>query len=301
LSALPEIPMPDAQSYLLPSRAYLLSLRDQNLPMRRAALEDAEGHFAAVAGNDLHERQLAVVAVIGEALQVVEDIAALANSFFASPEGIAFFATAASYTTRAVNNFYSSLKNRPLEDILALLGMRFGDVRTEDLFEIEPPFTDAERAAIDEAHTATAKLVRGHLMRLASEWERYRRYFHSYKHGLLVVNPDDGGLIDDHTTAVEGIVVWVRRRPSAQGVGMIQPPYGDTVDYVGQVGRLALDLVEHLTESRLRIFQLIDLNGDGSWTPRPLRGTPWLWWFGEGEVSKQSRELLSRRFGMSFE
>jgi hypothetical protein len=36
------IPMPDAQTFLLPSRAYLLSMRDQNLPLRRAALDDAE-------------------------------------------------------------------------------------------------------------------------------------------------------------------------------------------------------------------------------------------------------------------
>jgi hypothetical protein len=113
MSAPPEIPMPDAQTYLLSSRAYLLSLRDQNLPLRRSALEDAEAHFAAVAGNDLHETQLAVVAVVGEALQIVEDIAALANSFFASPDGVAFFATAASYSTRGVNNFYSSFRNRP--------------------------------------------------------------------------------------------------------------------------------------------------------------------------------------------
>jgi hypothetical protein len=301
MSAPPEIPMPDAQTYLLSSRAYLLSLRDQNLPLRRSALEDAEAHFAAVAGNDLHETQLAVVAVVGEALQIVEDIAALANSFFASPDGVAFFATAASYSTRGVNNFYSSFRNRPLVDVLALLGMRFGDVRTEDLFVIAPPLTEAERAAIDEAHTATAKLVREHLLTLAHEWERYRRFFHAYKHGLLVVNPADGGIIDDRTTPVEGIVVWVRRRPDATGVGAIEPPYEETVAYVGEVGRVALDLIEHLVESRLRIFELIDLKADGSWTPRPLRTTPWLWWFRAGDVSPEARELLSRRFGTSFE
>lgn len=301
MSSLPEIPMPDAQSYLLPSRAYLLSLRDQNLPLRRAALEDAERQFTTVAGGDLHETQLAVVAVIGEALQILEDIAALANSFFASPEGVAFFATAASYSTRAVNNFYSSFKRRPLADVLALLGMRFGTVRTEDLFVIDPPFTEAERSAIDEAHTATAKLVREHLLRLAVEWERYRRFFHAYKHGLLVVNPSDGGMIDDRTTPVEGIVVWARRRANATGGGIIEPPYEATVEYIGQLGRLALDLVEHLVESRLRIFDLIDLKADGSWTSLPLRMTPWLWWLRERDVSVDARELLSQRFGLAFE
>src|SRR5688500_12232468 len=40
-------PMPDMQMYVLPGRAYLLSIRDQNLPMRRAALVDARAMFDA--------------------------------------------------------------------------------------------------------------------------------------------------------------------------------------------------------------------------------------------------------------
>jgi hypothetical protein len=232
--------MPDAQTFLLPSRAYLLSLRDQNLPLRRAALEDAESYFREVEGRDKHETQLAVVAVIGEALQILEDVAALANSFWASPEGTAFFATAASYSLRAVNNLYSGLKNRPLEDILHLLGMRYAGIPIEDGFIIAPPYSEEERTAIEEAHKATATLVRDHLLRLASDWERYRRFFHAYKHGLLVINPNDGGLIDDRATPVEGIVVWRRRRAGAEGAGTIEPPYEETVRYVGDVGRLAL-------------------------------------------------------------
>jgi hypothetical protein len=301
MSTPPQIPMPDAQTFLLPSRAYLMSLRDQNLPLRRVALADAESYFHEIAGRDTHETQLAVVAVIGEALQILEDVAALAGSFWESPEGTAFFATAASYSTRAVNNFYSRLKKRQLDEILHLLGMRYAGLRIENAFFIDPPYSEEERGAIDEAHTATAKLVRAHLLRLANDWERYRRFFHAYKHGLLVVNPNDGGLIDDRATPVEGIIVWQRRQPGATGSGTIEPPYEDTVRYVGEVGRLALDILDQLTQSRLRIFDLMDLKADGTWTTRPLTTTPWLWWFRRGDVSERSLELLSTRFGMSFE
>ncbi len=293
--------MPDGRTFLLPSRAYLLSLRDQNLPLRRAALEDAERHFTTIAGRDVHGTQLGVVAVIGEAMQIVEDAAALANSFFNSPEGTAFFATAASYSTRAVNNFYSSFKSRNEADILALLGMRYGGVRAEDLVLIDPALTHKERAAIEEAHTATATLVREHFLRLADDWERYRRFFHAFKHGLLIVNPTDADILDDRETHVEGIVVWARRQPTPVSAGVIHPPYEQTVAYVGQVGRLALDVIEHLVQSRLRIFELIQLAADGSWTTRRLRGMPWLWWFRQDDVSEQARDVLSERFGAVLE
>jgi hypothetical protein len=40
--------MPDAQTFLLPAHAYLLSQRDQNVPLRRAALADPTAHYEEV-------------------------------------------------------------------------------------------------------------------------------------------------------------------------------------------------------------------------------------------------------------
>jgi hypothetical protein len=51
----------------------------------------------------------------------------------------------------------------------------------------------------------------------------------------------------------------------------------------------------------VRILELVELHADGTWTPQPLRGTPWQWWFSKSDVSERSRELLGRRFNMRFE
>jgi hypothetical protein len=110
-------------------------------------------------------------------------------------------------------------------------------------------------------------------------------------------------LVEDHdeTATIEGIVVWQRRRSGAEGYGHIPPPYDRMADYVVAAANVALDVLEHLVDSRVRIFELIELRADGTWTPQPLRGTPWQWWFDKNDVSKSSRELLSKRFNMTFE
>lgn len=134
---MPFVPMPDVQTFLLPGRAYMLSLRDQTIPLRRAALEDAALYEEETRARSVHARQLAVVALIGEALQVIEDVAAVSNSLLHSPQGIGFFATAASYSERAINNFYGKLRNQQPEELLALLGLQLGGVPVEDFFVTE--------------------------------------------------------------------------------------------------------------------------------------------------------------------
>jgi hypothetical protein len=291
--------MPDPQTYLLPARAYVLSQRDQNLPMRRAALADAKGCFDATDKGGFTEH-LALVALIGEALQIVEDLGALANSFFSAPEGTAFFAALTNYNARAINNFYSSLKNRPITDFLHLLGFEFAGFRVEDALDIEPPLTADERDALGQAHLATATLVRQHMLNLAGDWERYRRFHHAYKHGLIVVNPEDVRLVRDRTTSVPAICVWTRKRPMTIGYGQIEPPNEATADYMVALANIALDVLDHLVAARVRVFDLIDLRSDGTWAPKPLQGVPWLWWFDKNDLPQESRDIISRRFGISF-
>lgn len=295
--------MPDPQTFLLPARAYLLSMRDQNIPLRRVALEDSKAHYDEVADTGGHAEHIALVALLGEMLGIVEDVAALANSFYTAPEGTAFFAALTRYDDRAINNFLSSLKNRPSEDFLRLLGLRLGDLSLEDAFIVEPPFTEEERAAIAEAHAATAALVAQHLSNLAADWAKYRRFGHAFRHGLLVPSPADVQLVADQEEedVVEGVVVWMRRKESATGFGHIPPPFAGTAEYVVAAGNTALDVLEHLVDSRLRIFDLIDLTPDGSWSLKPLSTTPWCWWISKGDLSERSLQLLRTRFGIVFE
>jgi hypothetical protein len=303
MSELPSIPMPDAQMFLLPARAYLLSMRDQNLPLRRMALADALGAYHDSPQTTAHERQIAriaLVGLVGETLQILEDLAAYADSFYTAPEGTAFFAALTNYNVFRANNFYAQMKKRPPDYFLDLLGLRRGALRLEQAFVVEPPFTDEELAAIDEVHRATAKLVAKHLTNLAEEWTKYRPFSNAYKHGLLVANPEDVTLLDDAGAEVDGIIVWQRRRPGAEGYGHISPPFDKLADYLAAAGNVALDVLEHLIDSRLRMFALIDLRADGSWTLKPLTKTPWLWWFDKNDVSESSRALLSARFKIEF-
>lgn len=300
---LPEVPVPDAQTFLLPARAYLLSMRDQNLTLRRAALDDAVAHSKAAPTGSDHEHQIAriaLVALVGETMQILEDVAAFADSFYTAPQGTAFFAALTNYNVHRANNFYARMKKRSIDFYLDLLGLRRGALRLEEAFIVEPPFTDDERAAIEEAHHATAVLVRKHLVNLSEDWARYGPFANAYRHGLLVANPEDVTLLDDANSAVEGIVVWMRRRGSAIGYGHIPPPFDQMADYLAAVGATALDVLEHLVDSRLRIFELMTFSADGNWTLKPLDKTPWQWWFDKNDVSEDARRLLSERFKITF-
>lgn len=300
----PPLPVPDAQTFLLPARAYLMSMREQNLPLRRAALADAAAHYRDAPQGSEHEQQIAriaLVALVGEALQILEDLAAFGDSFSSAPPGTAFFAALTNYSPHRITNFYAQMKKRPLDYYLDLLGLRRGAFRLEDAFIVKPPFTGDELAAIDEAHRATAALVGKHLVNLADEWRKYRPFANAYKHGLLVANREDVTLLDDHGAEVEGIVVWTRRRQGAEGYGHIAPPYDQMADYLVAAANTALDVLEHLVDSRLRIFELVDLGADGSWALKPLTKTPWQWWFDKNDVSLRSRELLSARFKIAFQ
>jgi hypothetical protein len=144
------------------------------------------------------------------------------------------------------------------------------------------------------AHAAaTAQLVSKHLLNLSEEWPKLRPFSNAYKHGLLVANPEDVTLVDGHddTATIEGIVVWQRRRPGTEGYGHILPPYDVMAEYVVAAANIAFDVLEHLVDSRVRIFELIDLRA-GTWTPQSLKGTPWRWWFSK-DGSPSGRESCS--------
>jgi hypothetical protein len=173
-------------------------------------------------------------------------------------------------------------------------------MRLEDALIFTPALTDADHAALDEAHLATASLVRKHMVALSKEWERYRRFHHAFKHGLLVVNPDDVALVEDRGDVVEALVVWMRRKASAHGYGQLEPPYDETANRVVGIGELAIDLISYLVDSRISVFDLIDLKADGSWTPKPFRRAPWLWWFDKNDLKASTRAHISERFGFEF-
>jgi hypothetical protein len=52
---------------------------------------------------------------------------------------------------------------------------------------------------------------------------------------------------------------------------------------------------------RLRLFEHIEIEADGSWRPRPAQTLPWIWWLHECDLEEGDKERLDARFGVAFE
>src|SRR5689334_3561102 len=122
---------PDPYEALLPSRAYLMSFRDQTLAAREAGLDDAEAHYREVAETEgIGRRDMALLGLVADAMQPVEDVGYLGKAYESGFAGVPFYVTATVYDARTPNNFYSSLKNWPADRLKVLLGLSIKNPQT---------------------------------------------------------------------------------------------------------------------------------------------------------------------------
>lgn len=128
--------MPDARTFILPQRAYLLSLRDAAIPARRLALEDA--HAAVDELDDDVDRRVAVLGVLGEALQAVEDVAIVASATKAGLPGLPFYVAATAYDPSLAEKFFDKLHKRDEDWFLALAAQRLGGRYVHEGFAFRP-------------------------------------------------------------------------------------------------------------------------------------------------------------------
>jgi hypothetical protein len=292
---LPETQMPDLRTFILPQRAFLHSYRDQALPARRAALRSSRERFHAVAEPDTgHEAQLALLGLAGDAMQPIEDVGTMAGAIMDGFQGLPFYVRATTYEARQVNNFFAQLHKRAPDYFLRLCAFRLGDVSLHQLFGFEPPLTDEELSAFDNAERATAALLAEHLERMAEAWERYRRIFHAYKHASLVANPDDVDLLDEHGDVIEGLSVWARSKSDSTIGGHAAAPFASVAQDLSEMGELAIDAVAYLIDTRLSSFDFIDISADGSVRPKGAKGVPWEFWMRESDMSAHDLDLLAR-------
>lgn len=166
-----------------------------------------------------------------------------------------------------------------------------------EFFAFEPAFSEAELGAFAAAEEASAKLVAEHLVVLAREWEHYRRFFHAYKHGALLANPDDMQLVeeDEDETELGGLIAWRRRAPGADIGSHSLTPLGQIADHAESVGCLALDMVKFIIDTRLGIFEGLEFADDGSVSPRPMNASPWQFWMHRPDVTSETIRLLAAR------
>jgi hypothetical protein len=294
----PERDMPSAKEFLLPQRAYLLSYRNQALPARRVALDDSRACFDAVTDIDSrHTAQLRLLGLIGDAMQVVEDVGTIASAMMIGIPGLPFYVAATVYRSSDVNNFFAGIHKRDVAYFMRLCGYRFEGFQMRDFFAFEPAFTEAELGAFAAAEQATAKLVAEHLASLAREWEHYRRFFHAYKHGALVANPEDMQLVeeDDGETDLGGLIILRRKARQADIGSHSLTPLEEIGGHVDRVGRLALDMAQFIVDTRLGVFDGIDFGEDGSVSTKPLRVSPWQFWMRRADVGDENLRHLAGR------
>lgn len=297
---------PDPWQILLPSRAYLLSVREQTLPARRLAFDDAVAHFMEAAdGPDAGVRDMALLGLIGDALQVVEDIGYFATAYSKPIPGIAHYVSATIFNDRTPNNFYSSLKKRTTEELKVIAGLWLLDASSgvtlpiHDALQLGDQLDGDDRAALLEAEDATIKLLRPFLLQLAHAWEVYRRYFHAFKHGGLIISRDDFQLVDDAGADEEtSLQIWLTRGGEGSAWGDTELTPTEVADQVRRTGVLALDIFEYLLDARLGSVELIEFGDDGSVHALRRPSSLWTFWFHETQVSERTRARLRKRFGI---
>ena len=157
--------MPSADKNLLPTRAFLLSWRDQNLPARHFALEDAAAHFEVAPPGD--HRDMALLGVIGEAMQCLEDFAVLSSSWDSPWQGVAHYVRATEWTPYKTNNFWQEAPHWPNDRLDALACLSLRNAATGEYVAVDAllagegyPIEAKSQAAMDTARQATRVRLR---------------------------------------------------------------------------------------------------------------------------------------------
>ena len=94
--------------------------------------------------------------------------------------------------------------------------------------------------------------------------------------------------------------MWRRkgREPVAHGEASSEPE--DLAREVLAAGRLALDVTDFVAESRLRFFDQLKIDSDGQLVGLRQPAELWGFWVHERDLPPESRQVLERRFGITF-
>lgn len=301
--------LPSLPRIVLPSRAFLLSWRDQNLPARHVALEDAVEHYAqCAAGEDAALRDMALLGLIADAMQGLEDFATLASAWDSPRTGLAHYLRATQWTRFGPNNFWQEAPNWDDARLDALAGHAFRDPATGDavpvfeaLSEIDGWSADAHRS-LDAARDATRARLRRLLRVLADDWKQFSPYFVAFKHGGLTLSRADLVAVADHVTEITpgtpteavSIAVWRRSLKRDDIAGDITNEPDAIAHAAAGSGRLALDLVDAFLDSRSALFDGVEFSDDGEVLGLLPMQIPWTVWLRRQDLDGEHWTRLGR-------
>jgi hypothetical protein len=292
---------------LLPSRAFLRSRRDQLIPTRKAALRDAVESFHAIDANDLAMRDMALIAVIGEGLQAVEDIAWHGLAYESPYDGLAHYLRATVYGRTDVNDFWTGAHKWPEDRIDRFAGMHMIDPASSDAetaalsVEWQAQLTEPQRVSMEAARVATRGRIARLLKLLRWDWLELSQYYLAFKHGGLILNRDDWAGVDDDLAEGDAInsetvlyhpsiAVWTKK--SGKPHGDFNLTSDEVVKRATDTGALAIEVLECWIATRLAIAEMVVIGDDGTFLGMVGFQLPWTLWLREQDLAPEHWERL---------
>lgn len=297
----------DLERVVLPARAFFRSWRDQTLPTRTAALDDALAHFQEIAaGDDRELRDMALLGLAGEAMQPLEDLAYLGHAWDQPFTGLANYVSAITWSRFTTTNFWQSSGGWADERIAVFAGLAVRDPENRTIHSLLGILGDFARqadevqlAALEAARVRTVARVRRNLSMLGAEWTRFAPHFLAYKHGGLAVNRGDVALVaddvatitDDTPRTAPAIAIWSKSKS-----GSVLFESGVTseeiADYAVASGRLAIDCLERFVDGRLAVLDILEIADDGQVVGLKSFQIPWTIWLSEEDLTPEQWEVL---------
>lgn len=297
---------PSTPGSILPSRAYLQSWRDQTCVAREFALRDAVEYF-----DDVPERSeqsdLALLGVIGEAMQILEDIAYLGTAWNDPFDGLPNYVRAITFHKHLPTNFWQESPKWDDARIAVFAGIAGQDGRSgriHGLLDDERflTFSAGDKALLERVREKALARVRGQLSSLASAWRQFSPYFHAYKHGALnigrrdvaYVDDDVEMLVDETPRTVPSLAVWRRARGRRDAAADFNLDQQAVAGYAADAGWTALCMTKAFVECRLALAESPVIDDSGQIVGlRPIQ-LPWTMWLKEPDLSEAEWAMVGR-------
>jgi hypothetical protein len=300
--------LPSVDTVLLPSRAMLRSWREQTLPARRFAIDDALEHFRSVPDNQIGLRDMALLAVISESMQVLEDLAYLGTAWDKPFTGLPNYVRSITFGKFVANSFWQGVHKWDDLRVGVFAGFYGRDPADQgpadilDGFRETDPFTLEHRGALEAARQAAIARVRGILIDLGRDWQQFSPYFLAFKHGALAINRDDTAFVDDEVEEVTdetlrhhpSVAIWTRgvRRDELKADFAMTP--NDVADAASGSGRLAASCLDAFVTSRLALVEAVEFSSDGAVVGLRNVQIPWTHWLRAGDLTEEHWATIGR-------
>ncbi len=205
------------------------------------------------------------------------------------------------YDPGRANRFYESSHKWTNDRFAVLSSHRFRHGQDESLLDMlrDGGVTDERLlAAFAEAEAATAQFLRSRFETLAQAWKQMRAYAGAFEHGLLFVPSDAASIVDQNDVIIpHAILAWDTRKDETRGHA--GESIEAAIDAAEQAGTLAIDLADHVADSRLRIVETLEFDGDEVYL-RPIFEDPFPFWIERDAVSPEALEVLQSNIRLAW-